>query len=248
MNPNPNLNLTGINKELPVALYYQLKESIRKKILSKEWKVGSKIPTETEICQACGLSRITVRKALEELQNEGYLHKIQGRGTFVQKNAIEQKLSKFYSFSDELKRKGLEEHAELIAFERMYAEGCLEKRLEVEPGAQVYSIERVRFIDDEAYAVEQSYIPLEFAPGLTGEMVRDNGLYKSLRSFGTYLDSAVEQFSARNLTAQEAHMLGAREGDAAISLRRITYSGIHVAEYCTSVVKGDFFSYTVELR
>ena len=244
----PDLNLTGINKDLPVALYYQLKENIRKKILAKEWKVGNKIPTELEICKACGVSRITVRKALEELQNEGYLYKIQGRGTFVRKNSIEQKLSKFYSFSEELKQKGLKERAELIAFERMSADEDLAKYLQVESGTPVYRIERVRYIDAEAYAVEQSYIPEDCAPELTGEMVQANGLYRSLHSFGTYPDGAVEQFSAKNLTAAEAAMLGAKEGEAAIELRRTTYSDIHVVEYCSSVVKGDVFSYTVELR
>lgn len=243
-----DLNFTGINKDLPVALYYQLKESIRKKILAKEWKAGNKIPTEAEICQACGVSRITVRKALEELQNEGYLFKVQGRGTFVRKNSIEQKLSKFYSFSEELKQKGLTERAELIAFEQISAEEDLAKCLNVEQGTMVYQIERVRYIDAEAYAIEQSFIPSDCAPGLTGEQVQTNGLYRSLHSFGTYPDGAVEQFSAKNLTALEAQMLGTKEGEAAIELRRTTYSNIRVVEYCSSIVKGDIFSYTVELR
>lgn len=243
-----NLQITDLNKDLPVALYYQLKESIRKKILSKEWKVGNKIPTETEICTACGVSRITVRKALEELQNEGYLRKVQGRGTFVEKNSIEQKLSKFYSFSEELNQKGLKEHAEMIAFAQVPAENGIEKQMGIERGTPVYLVERVRYIDAEAYVIEQSYILPEYAPGLSGEMVQENGLYKSLGSFGTFLDAAVERFSAKNLNAQEACLLGAEEGDAAVSLQRTSYSGIRVVEYCNSIVKGDFFSYTVELK
>ncbi|MEG0305549.1 MAG: GntR family transcriptional regulator, partial [Oscillospiraceae bacterium] len=193
------LIMTGINKKIPVALYYQLKESIYKKIISQEWKPGSKIPTESAICAACGVSRITVRKALEELQNEGYLRKVQGRGTFIEKKAIEQKLSKFYSFSEELKQKGLQEHAELISFACIPAENGLEKHLNLEPGTFVYCIERVRYIGDEAYAIEKSYIPQEYAQALNGEMVRENGLYKSLNSCGIFLNSATEQFSAKCL-------------------------------------------------
>ena len=242
------LQMTELNKDLPVALYYQLKENIRRKVLSKEWKVGSKIPTETEICNACNVSRITVRKALEELQSEGYLSKIQGRGTFVQKNSIEQKLSKFYSFSEELKQKGLKESALLVDFSTVEAVNGLEQALCIEEKAPLYRVERVRYIDDTPYAIEQSYIPVGLAPGLTGEQVKTNGLYKSLNTLGVYMDSAVEQFVAKNLTQEEAKLLLAKQGEAAISLRRTTNSGVVIVEYCNSIIKGDFFSYTVELR
>lgn len=80
--------------------YIQIKEEILRKILSKEWPDGSQIPVEAEFCEIYGASRITVRKALEELQAAGYLEKQQGRGTFVRCKPVEQRLYKFYSFSE----------------------------------------------------------------------------------------------------------------------------------------------------
>lgn len=239
---------TAVNKELPLALYYQIEESIRNKILTKEWKAGSKIPTETEICKMYGVSRITVRKALEALQQEGYLEKIQGKGNFVLETAVEQKLSKFYSFSEELYKKGLKENTCLLSFRRIHAEADIARPLNIRPGMEVFEIIRSRFVDETPYAYECSYIPVGFGEGLTGEMITSIGLYKSLNLFDTYLDSAREEFRAINLSAEVAEILHTVPGEAAMSLLRTTYSGFRAVEYCKSVVRGDFFSYSVELK
>jgi GntR family transcriptional regulator len=229
-----------------MPLYLQVKDSIRRRILSKEWKSGSRIPIESELCDMYGVSRITVRKALESLQSEGYLIKLQGRGTFVNKNTIEQRLSKFYSFSGELQKKGMHEHAKLISFSKTKADEEQAENLRCQIGDPVYRIERVRCTEDKPYAVEVSYIPLRFAPGLTEEPIK-SGLYRALNAYGVYPDTATEQFSAINVNAETASLLGVHENDAAISLRRTTFSGTNLVEYCTSIVRGDFFSYTVEL-
>ena len=229
-----------------MPLYLQVKDSIRRKILSKEWKSGSRIPNESDLCDMYSVSRITVRRALESLQSEGYLTKLQGRGTFVNKSAIEQRLSKFYSFSGELNKKNMHEHAEMISFSKVGADQETAENLRCQAGDPVYRIERVRCTEDKPYAVEVSYIPIRFAPGLTEEPIK-NGLYRALNAYGIYPDSATESFSAINVNANTAALLGVRENDAAISLRRTTFSGANLVEYCKSIVRGDFFSYTVEL-
>ena len=81
-----------IRKDIPVALYYQLKEEIRRKILANEWPEGSRLPSEAEIAKMFEVSNITVRKAIDELQKENYLVKKRGRGTFVLHRSMGQKL------------------------------------------------------------------------------------------------------------------------------------------------------------
>ncbi len=234
------------NRTMP--LYLQIKDSIRKKILSKEWKSGSKIPGETELCEIYQVSRITIRRALEDLQTEGYLTKLQGKGTYVNKRSIEQRLSKFYSFSEELRKKGMQENAVLNQFVQIKANEELAESLRCQVGESIFHIDRVRYTEGKPYVVESSFIPCRFVPELTGEMIREKGLYRSLGKFGVYPDSAVERFSAINLQRETALQLGVKENEAAISLRRTTYSAGEIIEYCTSVVRGDFFSYTVELN
>lgn len=237
-----------IRKDIPLALYFQLKEKIKDNILSGRWPEGSKIPSEQEICSLYGVSRITVRKAIDELQNEKYLMKKQGRGTFVQKKTIGQKLHKFYSFSEELKALGLKEYSNVMVFERQVPPGHIREALSLESGEQVFRIQRIRYVDERPYALEQSYIPVHFAPELTGEQIQETGLYKSLNSFGIFLDHATETFSAVNLTREEAKNLQVENREAAISLIRMTYRGADVVEYCESLVRGDVFHYTVELK
>lgn len=237
-----------IRKDVPIALYYQLKEEIRRKILSDEWKEGSKLPSEKDICEIFGVSRTTVRKAVDELEAENYLVKKQGRGTFVKKRSIAQKLHKFYSFSEELKGLGIKETAKMVVFKEIIPEISIRKALQLEAEERVFWIKRVRYMDDKAYTVENSYIPVKYAPEMTAELVDTNGLYKTLNLFQVFPERATETFSAVNLTQDDAYAMQLKTGEAAIHLTRTTYSGVNIIEYCHSVVRGDVFQYTVELK
>ncbi len=227
--------------------YVQVKEEIRRKILSKEWADGCRIPVEAEFCDMFGVSRITVRKALEELQNDGYLVKVQGKGTFVQDQMVEQRLSKFYSFSEELRKRGMKEQASVRGLSSIQAGEDLAAKLQVVVGETVWEISRIRSTERGPYAIETSYIPLRFAPDISGEMIGSNGLYKTLEQHGVLVNSARETFRAINVNKEQSKLLNVRADAAAIALTRTAYSGVTVVEYCVSVVRGDFFSYSVEL-
>src|SRR5665647_3212360 len=95
-----------LNVKLPTTLYFQLKEQLMSRIAMKEWNPGDKIPNEHALCHEYGVSRITVRQALTDLEREGYIIRKQGKGTFVTFPRIEQNLTSFYSFSDEFKKRG----------------------------------------------------------------------------------------------------------------------------------------------
>ena len=97
-----------IRQNSPVALYYQLKSILAQKIMNNEWQVGDRLPSEFELCKEYGVSRITVRQALAELEKDGLIKRRQGVGTFVTVPKIEQQLTSFYSFSEEFRKRGLE--------------------------------------------------------------------------------------------------------------------------------------------
>lgn len=227
--------------------YVQVKEEIRRKILSKEWTDGCRIPVEAEFCEMFGVSRITVRKALEELQAEGYLVKIQGKGTFVRSQMLEQHLTKFYSFSEELRKRGMKEEAEVIELTTLAATEEMAQQLEIYPGDPVVRVFRVRRTEHGPYAVETSYIPRYLTGEISKEMINENGLYRTLEKHGVVVNAARETFRAINVNKEQSNLLDVRIDAAAIALTRIAYSGSSVVEYCISVVRGDFFSYSVEL-
>lgn len=228
--------------------YCFIREEIQRKILSREWPDGAQIPAEAEFCEMYGVSRITVRRALEELQTAGYLEKIQGKGTFVRCKPMEQRLSKFYSFSEELRKRGLMEEAIVLEMTRIPASQEIANHLQIIVGAPVFRIVRIRKTEIGPYALEKSYIPAEYAPGLTAELINSNGLYKTLASFGVHVDSATETLRAINVNGEQSKQLNIRIDAAAIALTRTAFCGATVAEYCISIIRGDFFSYSVELK
>ena len=228
--------------------YVQVKEEIRQKILSKEWVDGCRIPVEAEFCEMFGVSRITVRKALEELQSEGYLIKIQGKGTFVQSQSHEQHLSKFYSFREELSKRGVEEEAVVLEVCILDATEEIAAKLDLEPGQSVFRIHRVRRTEQGPYAIETSYIPYHLCRWITKQKIHEDGLYRTLAKNGVIVNSAKETFKAINVNNEQSKLLDVRIDAAAIALTRTAYSGSQVVEYCVCVVRGDFFRFSVELK
>ena len=236
-----------INKDLPLPLYFQLKESLLKRITEGQWIPGDKI-TESQICDMFHVSRITTRKAIQDLQDEGYLEKRQGIGTFIKSTVLEQKLSKFYSFSKELNKSGMTEKADVIGFEMILPDEKIAFKLRINIGQSVFCIRRIRLFNDKPYASEVSYIPQNLVPNLTREMISSQGLYTSLAELGTPVNNAVEKLRAINVDAKTAELLKMTPNDAAMLLTRTALSGSIMAEYCISIVRGDFFSYSVELK
>lgn len=240
--------MTESQKNSITPLYEQLHEDMLSKIVSRKWKPGKRIPAEMELCEIYGVSRITVRKAIEDLVRAGYLARQRGKGTFVRIEHIENELSKFYSFSESLKSEGIKEVAEVLAFEEILATTELSEKLGLSEDAHfVYKITRLRSVDDVPYAVESSYIPKNLFQDLTVESVADNGLYNSMRLLGIAPDRARETFRATALGGLESRLLQRPLRTPVMSIDRITYSGTIVVEYCYSTVRADFFAYTVEL-
>jgi len=236
------------SKDSPYTLYYQLREDLAKKIANREWKPGEKIPSEAELCDAYSVSRITVRKAIEDLVRSGQLIKHQGKGTFVTNVSMEHRLSKFYSFSEELARHGLVERAQVLSFDVVAATAEISEKLSMQKNDKVFMIKRLRMADEMPYTVEISYIPYALCQGLTAKGVTENGLYNSMRSLNVFPERIVEKIRAAVISKADAGLMKLKPNVPAIKLERLTYYGAYTIEYCVSIVRGDFFTYTIELK
>ena len=241
-------NELAFDRTKPLSLYYQLKEKLLRKIQKGEWKNGQKIPAEMELCAIYKISRITVRKAIEELVRDGYLVRFQGKGTFVANINFEQKLSKFYSFRETLLQKGKKEHAEILSFTVEKADENKAGQLSIVMGEKIFKIVRLRSVDDTIYAIETSYIPFGLCPLLKGEDVTGKGLYNSMRGLAVNPQRIKEKFRADALRSSEATQMGLKAGEPIIHLERTTFDGAVIIEYCVAIVRGDFFTYTVEMK
>lgn len=237
-----------LDEKSPLSLYYQIKNIILDNIKNKVWETNSRIPTERELCNIYKVSRITVRQALKELENEGYLYRKQGKGTFVTGQHFVQRLTQFYSFSEEIKKMGSVPSTRILSYQVLPAGPGIAEKLQIAEGDPVYEIRRLRLADEEPFALELSYVVQKHNRNLTQEAVRANGLYNALRETkGLVPNEAVETFEAVNTNADEAEALQVNKRTAALHLERVASADGMPVEYCISVIRSDKYKYTVHL-
>lgn len=241
--------MTVLNNKGRIALYYQLKDIISDKIDNKEWLQGEKIPSENELCKHYNVSRITVRQALAELENEGRLVRKQGLGTFVSFNKIEQDLVSFYSFSEIFKKMGLTPRNKIIGFSTIQStEDILNKVGLNDSNSKVHFMKRLRFAGDILIAIEDTWLPAHLFPNINIHNLEEKALYDIMRDeYNIIPDSAHESFGAISINKNQAKLFDLREYDAALDIQRITYSGQTPIEYTVSVVRGDKFRFHIKL-
>lgn len=237
-----------VNQKGDRPLYKQLSELLRNKIISGEWESNTKIPTEPELCSEYNLSRTTVRLALDELKNDGFIYRRQGKGTFVSQPKINQRLSSFYSFTDEIQKKGYSVQKTIISWKEEAADKALGELLNILPSASIYKIERILYRDKQPFALETSYIPVSLCPGLSQSLVERNGLYNSLEQYGIRPDKALETFEAIILNNRCQKLLKTSKTVPGFLVHRTSHCNDRPVEYCECYVNGELVRYNVELK
>nr|WP_275576964.1 GntR family transcriptional regulator [Thalassobacillus pellis] len=231
-------------------MYHQLKEIIIENIENNIWKPGDKIPSEHQLREQYNVSRNTVKKAIEDLVQEGTLYRVQGTGTFVNKPKIEQSLSGFYSFSQVLKDKGLRPKDILLELEQVKAPQKIASALQINKDEEVIMLKRLRCANDEPIILETSYLPVNRVDDLEKmKLVGKTPLYDILANdFNVVVSSAKETFEPVLILEHEASQLNVHEGSPALLLERIAYDSMRrPVEYCKSIVRGDRCRFYTEL-
>lgn len=238
-----------MNKAIKVPLYLQMMDKLIKEIDSKVYQEHEKLPSEREFCELYGVSRITVRQALQELTLEGYIYKEHGKGTFVAPKSYNQNLVKLYSFTEEMKKIGKTPSTKVISFKKMTADERLSTKMKIAPLAEVFQVVRLRIADDEVLLYETSYIPRAVFPQLTEADLIEKPMYDVFHDdYQIGVTRAIERFSATNVRSEEAKYLKMNPSQPAMLIKRYAYHNETLIEYTISVARGDKFDYTVELK
>src|SRR5437588_4732271 len=169
-------------------------EQIRQRVagLISELGVGAAIPSERRLSTDFGVSRLTVRAALDELVREGYLVRRHGAGTFVSQPKIAQQLT-LTSFSDDMRRRGMVPGSRTVDLQEIHAGAELGRALNVSPDEYVLRVRRLRLADGEPMAIETLHVPASVAPGLTPAMLENASFYELLeRRYGILVASGVQ--------------------------------------------------------
>lgn len=231
-----------------IPLYCQLAEVIINEIETKGLEENDRLPAEREYCEKYKLSRATVRQAIDYLEKKGYIYKIQGSGTFVSSRRLKQKLLKFYSFTEEMKKQGKIPESKILSFKTIEADDKISKELNLSKKEKVFELVRIRLADGEKVMYEKTYLPYKKFLDLSKKDLLTSPLYDILQSrYRLTFTKAIERFSVGVSDTHVSDMLSISCGTPIINLQRWTYTGIEIIEYTISSVRGDKFEFEVEL-
>ena len=223
------------------SLYYQLVDVLKERI-ETQMTPHDKLLSERELCQHYGVSRTTVRLALQELETQGYIYRRHGKGTYVSDLSDKSSdLAGAYSFTEEMRELGRVPNTVILEFKQMEANKKVAKNLNINLGETVFKLKRLRLADDEPLMVERSYLPAKLFIGL------DLPLYDVFsQDYEQQVQLADEEFYASIVQKKDADPLRIADGAPVLHLSRTTYNVKNeIIEYTDSVARADQFHYKI---
>ena len=186
---------------------------------------------------------------MDELEKEGYIYKVHGKGTFVSPRRMNQDLISFYSFTEEMKKLGKKPKSEVTGFEIIQAGDKISSIFKISSEDLLYKISRIRMADGIHMLYETTYLPFNRFKGITREQLEEKPMYDVLiKEFNARLTSAEEFFQPILTNKLESIYLDIKEGSPSLKIERLTYENESVIEYTVSVARGDKFKYRVKLN
>jgi GntR family transcriptional regulator len=237
----------ALDKDLPVPLYHQLQIVLKAEIEGRKWHADQQLPNETKLAERFGVSKITVRQALQKLAELGYIRREHGRGTFVARRKFDEGPRELTSFTEEMRCHDLSATSRLLRQHVEEAAGRVADALLIQTGSPVYVLQRVRLAGGEPMSIQTAHIPAAFVPGL--ELTASSSLYEVLQGeYHLHPARARETYFASAADAGAAELLGIPVGAPVFSVERVTLlPNERPFEFVQSVVRGDRYSIVLEL-
>jgi GntR family transcriptional regulator len=208
--------------------------------LIEQLSVGEAIPSERQLSADFGVSRLTVRAALDELVREGYLVRRHGSGTFVSEPKIAQELT-MTSFTDDMRLRGLEPASKTLELRVTPAGARLGRLLHVSPSEPVVVAVRLRLAGGESMAIETVHIRASHVPGLTAKDLEEHSFYEILRErYGITVVGGEQTIEPTVTDEDESSALGVPLHSPAFRFERVTHSETgEIVEFVDSIYRGD---------
>ena len=239
-----------IEKKSRIPIYVQIIDDIVNQIELGLLVKDERISSERELCESYGVSRSSVRKAIQELEKDNYVYVQHGTGTFVAPKQYKQKLLSFYSFTEEIEKIGKEPWSKVISFEKVLCDERTAHKMKIDIGDSIYRFTRLRYADDEALMVVTTHIPCKRFPGFNEEMLNGKAsLYQAfMEYYGVVFSKAKESLKAIGAPNKEAKILNVTPDFPCMHVERVTFEKDMIIEYAFGVTRGDMFQYDIELQ
>lgn len=245
-NPLPMRLFMDLNRSGPIPLYFQVSQRIETAILSGELAAGSRLENEVALGERIGVSRPTVRRAIQEIVDKGLLVRRRGIGTQVVHGQVSRKVE-LTSLWDDLTNTQKTPSTRLLSMTTVPATAPIAEKLVVQTGSPTLYIQRLRLADDVPVAIMENWLPQDFINLARNDLV-EYGLYQVLRSRGVNMRVARQHISARSANAHEAVLLDLEVHAALLTMDRTAYDSAGRAVECGQhCYRPDLYSFDVTI-
>ena len=234
----------------PVPLYTQIKNILRDRILDGTYQTHQQMPSESELMSTFSVSRITVRQALGDLQKEGLVFKIHGKGTFVSKPKAFQNIAQLQGFGEAMSRMGYETFSRVVSIKNMTADAAVAARLGVGQNEEVTELRRVRYLNRAPISLDVTYVTREIGERLAKEDLAHRDVFLILENdYGLALGEAELQIEAMLADEYIARLLEVEEGASVLRIERLTMTADgKPLDFEYLYYRGDAFQYRMRIQ
>jgi GntR family transcriptional regulator len=238
-----------LSRDLPVPLYHQVKTSILRQIEAGQWRPDDRLPSEDDLAATFRVSKITVRQALRELAQLGYIRREQGRGTFVQRPPLVEGPRQLTSFSEEMRRQGVQASSQVLEHGTVPASADVASILGMAEEEPVFRLRRLRLADGDPMGVQTTYLPSYVVPGIEQRDFSTASLYDVLREdYGLVPATAHETHFAYGVGCEDAGLLRVDVGAPVMGAELVArLADGRALEYVRSVMRADRYKIVLDL-
>lgn len=230
-----------IDRRSALPMYDQLRRQILETISDEGLEPGDLLPGELRMCELYGVSRTVVRQALGQLEHDGIITRVKGKGTFVAPQKTTETLaSGLAGLFEEVAARGGHVHSEVLRLEREPADERVAEQLRCAPGTVVVALERLRFVDGEPWSLSTTWMPEHIGAHIFGADLAEGSLYALLADRGIRAASGVRSVEASVTDAREGQLLGIGPGKPVLLLRSAMVDAAdRPIEYFQALHRGD---------
>ncbi|HML36785.1 MAG TPA: GntR family transcriptional regulator [Bacillota bacterium] len=238
-----------IDKNNPIPLYYQIKEYFKKQISLGQLKPGDRLHTENWYENYFGVSRVTIRKALEELANESVIVRSRKSGAVIAEPKINRPLNRLTSFQESMNSEGLDTRSKVIEYRIAEIPEDYKEIFNNEKDEKFYFINRLRLVDDKPFAIQQLYLREKYCPNLNIKSLEKKSLYDIVENeYGHTIDHGDQTIDVVTATRQQSQLLSIEPKTPLMHITRTAYlSNGDAFEYTNLLYLSDKYKFSMTL-